>query len=296
MVKYYILGVLIVLGVITLSISNVVKFKAIEKAGNFPYCIQIPSGSEYTEAKNFLDLSLFKMWGTGGNNHAVLVVGSEQKPKFFHWSYWNENFDDDAYGSPPVFCKPRNNFLAIKTKYREDNDNLNFYFVGRHFSIPRVYFPIVNWASRNALVFYAIAPEFIPPQSERDENYIDVVFGRIDVEFGKSPLLPAWFNTTNETFRVEKAESEFGLQKQLVWNRGNRSTGEIEKLSYMQYFIRSNGGDITTLIDCVSSNCTHIFQHNGWAYDFHHDKANLVKWNFMQNKLESLTNSFVVSN
>jgi hypothetical protein len=289
MVKYYFLGVLIVLGVFTISISNIVKFKAIEKAGNFPYCIQIPSGGEYTEAKNFLDLSLVKMWGTGGNNHAVLVVGSEEKPKLFHWSYWNRNFDDDAYGPPPIFCKPRKNFLATTTLYSEETDKLNFYFVGRHFSIPRVYFPTVNWASRKALIYYASPPEFIPSSNKDvNNNFIEIVFG-------KSPHLPVWFNTTNETFSVEKAESEFGLQKQLVSRRGNRLTGEIEKLTYTQYFIRTNDGDITTLVDCVSSNCTHIFEHNGWAYYFHHNKTSLIDWNLMQNKLESLTNSFVNS-
>jgi hypothetical protein len=291
MVKYYFFGSIAILGVLTFITSKRIEIKSIEKAGNRPFCIQIPRNGEYVEAKNLYDLSLFKMQASGGNNHAVLIVGSEEKPNFFHWSYLNRSFDEGAYGPPPIFCKPRIDFISKMSSYHEDTENLNFYFMGQNFSVPRVYFPAVNWASRNALIFYAESPEFAPLPNK------DVHDGFIDIVFGKSPLLPSWLNINDDRHWVEKAEPEFGLQKQLVWYRGNSSSSaEISKFASTQYYIRAGDENITTLIICISSNCRHIFEHNGWSYYFSHKQKDLANWNSIQTKLDTLVRSFIVKN
>ncbi len=257
-------------------------------AGSTSYCIQIPGDGDYVEAKTVLDISPFRMRGSGGNHHAVLIVGSEYNPKLFHWSYWKGRFIEGVYGPPPIYCKPREHFLEAMPLSGKDPVAVHFYFVDRHFSVPRVYRPSVNWASRRALVFYATTPEFAPsPNSADHGSYVDVVFGR-------SPLLPSWLNKTNDQYLVEGAESEFGLQKQLVWYR-NSSTGQKEKFSNTQYFLRAGNGDIATLILCNYGNCTQIFEQDGWSYYFHHTTETLPAWKSHQDKLTSLAHSFVVS-
>jgi len=281
---------LLIAGTTTLATVVISRVSASARAlaGNLPYCIQIPGDGDYVEAKTKSDISPFRMVGSGGNHHAVLIVGNENDAKYYHWSYWSHSFVEGVYGLPPIYCKPQQRFLDAMPLPAKDPIALRFYFVGRHFSVQRTYYPSVNWASRQALVFYAAAPDFLPsPDRKELGSYIDIVFG-------KGPLLPSWLSVTNDSYLVDQVDPEFGLQKQQVWHRTS-SAGPKGKFSSTQYFQRIGKGEVTTLISCNSGNCTHIFEQDGWSFYFHHTTERLPEWKSMQAKLSTVAHSFVVS-
>lgn len=276
--RRYLFFALILFGILTLRTIVFARISAKELAGVFPYCIQIPSLGTYVEAKTFFDYFPFRMWGSGNNHHAVLIVKSDERTKYFHWSYKKGRFLEGALGPPPAYCKFRENFLETHASNNSET-NIEFYYAGKYFSIPMVYNPSVDWAGSRALRFFTHSISNQP----------------IEVKFGTSPLaLTRLYAKINDTPLVEESASEFGLQKQFLWKR-NPTTGEKENSYETQYFIRANNGEISTRIECNSYGyCGQTFVKDGLHYYFRHTTETLSTWQTTQDKLVSLVTSFVV--
>lgn len=257
-------------------------------AGGRPYCVQIPAkDAEYKPVRQWSDLAIFALRGSGALHHAVLVIGTHQTAEVFHWSYWSQRFIAGIYGPQPIYCDPRADFLKSPgVTSVEDRTQLDFYMAGRHFSIPRAYGPVPRWAGQFGLLFNAAAPRFeplnqTPSRTDRFKTLVEVAF--------QSPYgLETHLRVAGAHYIVESSADEHGLKKQIV--RYARSTQPG-----VQYFLRSPDGRVTTLIQCSDRDdvpCGHSFEQDGWTYRFRHMPSDIADWRALQQRLTDLTRSF----
>jgi hypothetical protein len=276
------------------SISRV-KSSAINLAGYKPYCIQIPGKVGYKEARSIGDLSLFRMRAAHGNHHAVLVLRNEATSDHFHWSYWRGEFVQGAIGPLAAYCNPRQDFVAvIKSSQLPEPASFKFSIDGMKFSVPFSFRPTVTGSNaRSGITFFASAPSFGPLNNPPDYNKAvsaSDILSHIEVNFGKTGRPTVWLDKSSSTYKVEDAGNEFGLEKQFKWYLPSNSTAAV------QYSAKNKSEEVTTVIHCPGGNvgsCLHTFEKNGWTYTFHQREAEIPEWESMQERLVSVTNSFI---
>jgi len=256
-------------------------------AGGRPYCIQIPAkDAEYRPVRQWSDLAIFALRGSGPLHHAVLVVGPHETAEVFHWSYWSQRFIAGTAGPQPIYCDPRADFLKSSATSTDDRTHIDYYMAGRHFSIPRAYRPVPRWAGQFGLLFYAAAPRFQPLSEAPSRN--DRVNNLVEVAFQSPYGLETHLRVAGIQYVVESSADEHGLNKQMVRYAGSTQQG-------VQYFLRSPHGRVITLIECSDRDdvqCLHSFEHDGWTYRFHHVPSEVPNWRAMQQRLTDLTRSF----
>ena len=263
---------------------------AVQIAGDEPYCIQVNGGNDYKEALALSDFSGKNMQGKEhGNYHAILVIGDVYKPKLLNWSYRQENFVSDVYGIPAIYCLPIPHF-AKNLAYvpASEPERVDFVYSGMKFSIPRLAKPWTKGGDHGIIFFDVYG-------AVSDALTINL----IEVNFRLTDRMQIWVNRANDSNTiVEKDNDEFGLKKDNFWYFGS---GERRKKAndpgFSQYYIESETGVLSTLIDCSNSShgeCSHEFKHDGWTYSFRHKLSRLAEWKELENRVVDLTQSYIV--
>jgi len=150
------------------------------------------------------------------------------------------------------------------------------------------------------MTFFAAAPHFhpleAPPQYDQPVRQQDI-HALVEVSFGETEIPQVWFQRDTSSYRVEDAGEEFGLKKRSVWYL-HLKTGAPKDRTAIDYYARSSDGRIRALIECPPGQegfCLHTFYRNGWTYTFNHRPADIPNWRSMQERISSLTASFVIS-
>ncbi|MBX9843201.1 MAG: hypothetical protein K2Z80_15475 [Xanthobacteraceae bacterium] len=288
------------------SWSSVVE-QAKATANNKPFCIQVADNGQpsYRPADTLLDLSGLTLRSKFEvQHHAILVVGDGEDPQFFHWSYRKQEFVPGVinqrvaeYG-PGVTCIPRRDFAdGLPMLFRQTSADRYVRLSRQHtFHIPAAYQP--RWSSRS-LWIAAPAPDFAPLKTawdrlsarERDSNWVFV-------QWNSDWLLGLMASTDGQAAEQETA---FGLQKQLIVQRG-RDSKDYESHRYIAPADRPASGANPTLITCpppsgqMLKSCQHRFLHGSRHYYFRHRPEDVPRWQEMQKKVLDLFASFEVRN
>ncbi|WP_157203422.1 hypothetical protein [Methylomicrobium agile] len=259
-------------------------------ANDNPYCIQIATTSTaYREISSSVDLAGFRMKGNGPLNHAELVVDDMGGQELYHWSYKSNFFEEGAYGNPPIFCNPRENFLdSLGEIEYKDESRVSFSYAGYKFKIPKEYSPTFNipsFAGIQMLILSAAVPRF-EPVLEPDFRKVPTV--GLDVGFGYSPLIQSWRLRADKDHQVEGQALQNGLIVEKVRGKSDSTT--------VQYYVEEKDGSTQTLIRCFDSmgyQCTHMFFDGEFSYYFHHMPSDLSNWKDMHERAKTVFRSFI---
>jgi hypothetical protein len=303
MLRSFLIGALTLLGLFAAPVAFEKRFSAKliklaeTHAGDQPYCLQVSGDGGFKEVRSLDDISPFKMRSTGGEHHAVLVVGADER--LFHWSYWLDDFIEGVVGPPALFCDPRPHFLVNLPKKPPTERDLVIFRVARmKFAVPRQYRPGAANGFYRGMSFFGRAPDFQPidspplhelPQSLRAEPLRSLIVVNFDI----TDRPKVWANIDERYYRSQDVAAEAGLHKRLVWYR--RSS---DLLPSVQYSEKGANSEIRTSIDCpweASGYCLHAFHANGWTFTFNHLHRDVAEWKTMQKRLVALTDSFVIS-
>lgn len=283
--------IMILLATLPISIYSLVvlfsaKNNAVQFAFNEPFCIQVPAKRGYKEISSVFELGGLRMFSDGTKNHAVLVVGDISSPHLYHWSYWANAFVEGAYGSPPIYCKPRVAFFEnLESSFRVNRDVVTFAFHDYRFSIPSSYDPRPMWPSPDGLMFIARAPTFTPTNGEMcGERLCNMVETRFEV----SSRLEVWRNVPDSRHLIENLGETNGLEKQRVWT-------EKISLPSIQYYSLDEKGKVKTIILCSEKSdiqCLYAFEAAGITYSFHLMPSDIPEWRMIQDRLVHLFGAF----
>jgi hypothetical protein len=293
--------------VLSISSGSSVVEQAKLTAGNKPFCIQVADNGQpsYRPAGTLLDLSGLTLRSQFEvQHHAILVVGDEEDPQFFHWSYRKQEFVPGVinqrvaeYG-PGVTCVPRRDFAhGLLLLFPQTSADRYVRFSKQDaFHIPAAYQP--RWSSRS-LSIAAPAPDFTPLKTswdrlsahERDSNWVFVQWN------------PAWLLSLMASTDGQAIEQgiTFGLQKHLIVWRG-RDSKDYESHRYIAPADRPDSGINLTRITCpppsgqMLKSCQHRFLHGSRHYYFRHRPEDVPRWQEMQKKVLDLFASFEAHN
>jgi len=279
------------------NIDHVIK-SAEKIAGNEPYCIDVSSGNDYKEATSQSDFSGYRMraphsWGWYATHHAILAIGSGVQPEIYHWSYNNKSFIKKSSNQTPVYCTPRLHFATAFSGEQHVEQLNRFRFVGMYFSIPPIYrAKVFSYSSTPSITFYATAPIFENVPKVGQANAIN---SHIELNFADTKRTDAWLTKDGPAYIVEESGEEYGLKKHTKWYVGSGQRNKSRTPNF-DYFELSGDGRVSTIISCPDiekAQCLHAFRDGGWTYTFHHSPVDLAHWKGMQEKLVSLTRSFI---
>ena len=172
------------------SLSSVAK-RAKDVARDAPFCIQVADNGRgsYKPADALLDLSGLTLWSLSSVlHHAILVVGDDTGPRFFHWSYRKQDFVagavNEKVAEPAVTCTPRRDFVdGLPVLFPQTSTSRYVRFSRQEaFRIPDAYQPRWSGGQSRTLRLATTAPEFAPlstswgdlPVGERDSNSVFV--------------------------------------------------------------------------------------------------------------------------
>lgn len=275
----------------TLAYSVFVIFaarnSASELAAGQPYCIQVATRNGYRELSSIAQLSGLRMRGRSAMNHAVLVTGDLREPRLFHWSYRANAFLEGAYGPPPIYCRPRHDYLESLDRSRERSDAIFIAYEGRQFLIPSAYEPKLTWP-RMHLLLTAKAPTFEPTHGRLLDGNLATM---VSIYFDSTSMLESWRYRTNEDHVIESLGSVHGLTKERVVRTDGREP-------HLQYYQLRPDGTVQTLITCVSERpefqCEQLFESNGMMFFFHQMPVDIPRWEETQKTLLALFDSFAI--
>jgi hypothetical protein len=261
-------------------------------AGDRPYCVQISTDEGYRRLTASWQLAGFRMRGTDGRFHAVLVVGSPQSPVLYHWSYFKSAFVEHGYSNVMrLFCDPRTSFLT-----EVDSGTVGiarageFWRYGYEVSVPDAYSPTADTADWRLFSILARAPDFEPGGSARCP-VVPCSYVGVSVAHGEE--LEMWRRRNSAEDRIESLGIDRGLLKERVWPAGKRAGGSPG----IQYYALDANGRTTTLIACFEGDqyqCTHVFTDGELSYSFHHMPSELNRWQAMQARLVEKVATFIV--
>jgi hypothetical protein len=302
--------IVLLVAVVTAAVCAVASEYSIAKirssaeaaAGENPYCLQVSGNGDYREVRSLYDLSIFRMRSSSGTYHAVLVIQSGSDSKLLHWSYWNLDFRDGAIGSPALYCTPEPHSLAALTRSpRREPEAITFRVEGMTFKVPRAFRPVALDGPYRGMTFFATPPRFDPlekpPQYDKPVDG-ETILQHIEVNFGQTDRPQVWSRRDDRYYKTQEVGEEAGLNKRLVWYLDPATKVPRDGRPSIDYFEQASDGRIRTSIKCPAGekgSCLHAFSMNGWTYTFHHTPAAVGNWRAMQERLSSLTTSFVIS-
>lgn len=270
-------------------VSISVRGQSVQIASGQPYCVQAASSrSGYLPVRSFTDTLGLLMRGHGGYNHAVLIVGTLNSAKAYHWSYWQHRFVEGSYAWPqhPIACKPLPGYLD-RAPALPVTGNDDFFFDGTSYSIPREYRANPIWPSDSPnIMFAARSPDFHGRAEWCEDKLCNfVTMARVD-ESVMEPLeaLPS-------NYMVSEAGSRFGLDYAVA------ASDHMPDRPWRFYYRKDANGRVTTAIRCFMSDkfqCGHSFIRNGRIYHFRHMPNDTEEWEVLQGRLARLADSFVV--
>ena len=288
--KRILLSAIAVVGIVVYSlwVMFVARDSAMRLASGRPYCMQVATINGYRELSSVTQLAGLRMYGWRSLNHAVLVIGDLHQPRLLHWSYRANSFVEGAYGPPPLYCRPRQNFLnTLEYSAERDARMLFMAYGGYEFWIPRSYRPRLMWPNQT-LMLTARAPNFVPTDGRLFEGKLATL---IQLDFTSDGRLERWRVRTDDDHRIESLGEQFGLIKERTWHRGSNEP-------HLQYYSLQKDGTDETLISCVSEKpeyqCEHTFKSDGRLYYIHVMPQDIAQWRDTQARLVGLLDSFVV--
>jgi hypothetical protein len=273
--------------VYSFCVMLIARDSATRIASGRPYCIQVATSEGYRELSSVTQLAGLRMYRGLPLHHAVLVIGDLGQPQLLHWSYRANSFAEGAYGPPPIYCRPRQDYFNALDQSAERDRRMLFIAYGRcELLIPRSYHPRLTWPNAH-LLLTAKAPNFEPTDGELLQGKLATM---VELHFTSGGELDLWRYRSGNT-RIEPLGSVFGLTKERVW-RGDK------KEPYVQYYSLRRDGTVETLIFCVSEKpeyqCEHSFEAGGMLYSLHQMPENIPQWHGLQARLVGLFDSFAV--
>jgi hypothetical protein len=228
------------------------------------------------------------MKSNGTINHAVLVIGNPDKPALYHWSFMENQFEEGAFGEPPIYCEPAIDFLGSVGFYRRSGPTRSsFRFRGYQFSIPSNYAPRVSFTS-SLITIAALSPAFGPQNSYQCAvapcNYVGITIG-LDKK------LEGWLDKPSTERRIEALGQHNELVKERILASHSMS-------AQIQYYQLGPDGRVRTLVRCFEGNefqCTHLFTDGEFSYYFHHMPADLDRWQDVHHSLITTAAKFIIS-
>ncbi len=279
-------------------------------AGDAPYCIQVVDKlrhhGRYRQPNTLLDLSGLTMKGDR-QHHALLVTSEDEGQWLYYWSYRKQDFVKiaAAYGTgqwswPSIVCPTQTDYAErLPLLFEEEADSIYVSSRDRTYRVPLFYRPKVEDGRYASVSLEATAPDFEPS----DEPVGDDPRARIlqTTKFVKIWLEPgkAWFTRLDVSAPRQavllEGEEEFGLTKVAISSRASQAQSQppSNMLDTLHYQVDPNNA-VTTLISCKSKTCTHKFLHNELMIEFGHNRSDLANWRKLQERLVSLTDSFIV--
>lgn len=279
-----------VLATYSLYVMQSAQSSAQETASALPYCIQIAtSHGEYRSIRGLIELAGLYMKSDGAINHAVLVVGNPDKPALYHWSYMENQFEEGAFGEPPIYCEPAPDFLNTVGLYRASGTaGSKFRFRGYQFSIPIEYTSKVSFTSSTHITIAALSPAFTPQESYQCAT---ALCNYVGITIGYDGKLEGWLDRPATERRIESLGQYNELIKERVWSSDSAS-------AQIQYYRLGQDGRVRTLVRCFESSefqCTHLFTDGEFSYYFHGMPADLARWKDVQQSLINTVSKFIIS-
>ncbi len=313
------LGAILIVGAVCIDVARTTSSRVVvsakEIAGSQPYCIQVAGkhSGDYRPARSWLDLSIFMMRAERFGSiylqhHAVLVVGSAELPRLYHWTYRGSGFKNGVLNGgavdqgPAVTCLPVQNFAETQLPLHPEPLTSNYVRYA-----PEVAYRIpVEWQARwsggmsRTLLWATTAPDFKPldrkwsdlSPGERDSN-------SVSIEWETQWVLNLIKNGPRGV--VSEQSKEFGLSRTTTVTQG-KDGKEYIGLRYVSIAEKPNlSGDNTTVIDCSEPSnanpkaCQHRFINRGRHFYFRHAPGEISNWQNMQRRILGLMGSFEVS-
>lgn len=265
----------------SLRVKDQIATQAEQIADGEPYCILVPKGdSGYRPAKNFTDTMGLLMRGSNAQNHAVLVVGYQEHPKTYHWSYFNFGFEEGA-----LTTGRRDDCIGHKFDYNnlslgDYSETVAIMVNSTTYHIPLVYQP---YTLHNGLGFVTQIPSFRPAKATYG-NMLHVYKHR-----GRPMRLLEEDPGETKTF---VSLVEYGLETSPYQSA---RAGADSDTPYGTYYAKNDEGDLATIISCPGPediDCQVRFNEGEWTYSFKLMPTELHQWRSIERQVVEFVDSF----